>query len=386
MLANIIDPDALKSISPASLSAFARSLGWRRSDSYGEHSDIYVGDGLPEILIPRSDRLGDYASVTSRLIGIFARVLERDEIAVYRDLIGADRDVIRVRSYGAEDDGSVNIDAGVKLVMQAREMLLAAACAVKSPQAIYRAGANKEANDYIGRVKLGQTEHGSFVITLLAPVPPQLQPQLDPSWASIDEEPMERLVTRKLMTALRASRAAAEKALSGQGDAFDQAISDGVSANLCEAVASLIEQSGELDISVTWARTRPTPETHRKISFSYSDAEILKEAARTFRRKQPRPDVTLYGTVNKLKREHEEIEGVVSLKAIIDDRLQSVSAILDQENYKTAIRAHDDQDQVLVTGDLERVKQRWQLTNAQLRILQKEIDEDDVAEQDNSVQ
>ncbi len=376
MQAKILDQEALKAISPSAVSAFARSLGWTRVSSYGEHSDIYAADGKPELLIPRSDRLGDYPSVMSRLIGFFSQTMERDELGVYRDLIGADRDVIRVRSYGADEDGSVNIDAGVKLVAQAREMLLAAACAAKTPQPLFRAGANKEANDYIGRVKLGQTEHGSFVVTLLAPVPPQLQPELDPVWASIDDEPMERLVTRKLVSALSASKLAAERASTGEGSAFDKAVSEGVSANLCEAVASLIEQSGELDISVTWARTRPTPEKHRKISFSQSDADILKEAARTFRRKQPKPDVTLYGTVNKLKRDHEEIEGVVSLKAIVEDKLQSVSAVLDQENYKTAIRAHEIQDQVVVTGDLERVKQRWQLTNATIRILPKEVDDD----------
>src|SRR5205085_12125014 len=131
--------------------------------------------------------------------------LERDELATYRDLIGADRDVIRVRAFGADDNGSVPLDAGVKIVTQARDMLLAAACAVKSPQPLYRAGANKEAIEYMRRVKLGQTEHGSFVVTLLAPVPPFLEPQFDSTCASLEDEPMERMVTRRLMAALEAS-------------------------------------------------------------------------------------------------------------------------------------------------------------------------------------
>src|SRR4051812_12848880 len=79
----------------------------------------------------------------------------------------------------------------------------------------------------------GQTEHGSFVVTLLAPVPPLLQPKLDPSWASPADEPMERLVTRRLMQALEASRTAAEMALSGDAKAFEDAVNAGVSANLC---------------------------------------------------------------------------------------------------------------------------------------------------------
>jgi hypothetical protein len=374
MRAQILDVEALRSVSPAALAAFARSEGWVKSDVFGLHADVYSAESKPEIILPRTDRLADYAATVSRLIRMFAEENETDELATYRDLIGADRDVVRVRAYGGDDDGSVQLDAGVKIVAQSRDMLLAAACAARAPQALYRAGANKEAIEYMRRVKLGQTEHGSFVVTLLAPVPPLLQPQLDPSWVSLDDEPMERMVTRRLMSSLEASRSAAEMALSGDGDAFENAVASGVSANLCEAVANLIEQSNGLDISLTWARTRPTPEALRKVIFSVNDAEILKEAARTFRLRQPKPDVTLYGSIHKLKRDQEEVEGVVTLKTIIDDKSQSVSAVLDQATYAVAVQAHKAQTQVIVTGDLERIGQRWQMTNASVRELPSETD------------
>lgn len=382
MKAQILDVEALRAISPAALAAFARGEGWTKTDVFGTHADVYGGTDRPEIILPRTDRLADYASAVSRLIDVFAKVTERDELATYRDLVGADRDVVRVRAFGGDDDGSVLLDAGVKIVAQASDMLLAAACAAKTPQPLYRAGANKEANDYMRRVKLGQTEHGSFVVTLLAPVPPLLQPvqlPLDQAWANLDDEPMERMVTRRLMSALEASRTAAEMALSGDAAAFENAVASGVSANLCEAVAGLIEQSHGLDISLTWARTRPTPEAHRKVVFSQNDAEILNEAARNFRLRQPKADVTLYGTVHKLKRDQDEVEGVVTLKAIVEDKMQSVRAILDQANYSTAVQAHDAQAQVIVTGDLERVGQRWQVTNANVRELPADDTTDDEA-------
>jgi hypothetical protein len=370
MRAQILDVEALRAITPGALAAYARGEGWEKTDVFGAHSDVYAASNKPEIVLPRTDRLGDYPTIVSTLIGIFSKVVGHDELATYRDLIGADRDVVRVRSLGADDDGSILLDAGVKIVTQAREMLLAAACATRLPQPLYRAGANKDANDYMRRVKLGQTEHGSFVVTLLAPVPPLLQPQLDPGWSRLEDEPFDRQVTRRLVGALEASRQAAELAASGEGtSAFEAAISKGVSANLCEAVASLIEQSNGLDISLTWARTRPTPEAQRKIVFSNSDAEILQEAARTFRARHPKPDVSLFGTVHKLKRDQDEVEGLVTLKAVIDDKLQSVSAVLDQANYSTAVRAHEAKIPVRILGDLERVKQRWQLTNASVTTL-----------------
>ena len=86
---------------------------------------------------------------------------------------------------GRENNGSVLLDEGVELVSQAREMLLAAACATTTPQPVYRAGANRKAGEYMKRVRLGQTEHGSFAVTLMAPVPPMLQMASGETWDQI---------------------------------------------------------------------------------------------------------------------------------------------------------------------------------------------------------
>jgi len=109
------------------------------------------------------------------------------------------------------------------------------------------------------RVRLGQTEHGSFVVTMMTPVPPMLQyPLLDRTWVDFEEEPYERQVTRRLVGALEASRDAAEKVHSGDdATAFENAVSAGVSANLCNAVSKLLYGSSGLEISVSWAKTRP---------------------------------------------------------------------------------------------------------------------------------
>ena len=381
MRTRILDAGALTAISPGALAAYVRGEGWTKTEAYGDHADIYTGEDRPEIIVPRTDRLGDYASVVSRLIGAFGELNSHDELTIYRDLIGADQDVVRVRATGSEDDGSIFLDGGVEMVSQAREMLLAAACAAKAPQRIYRAGANREAAEYMKHVRLGQTEHGSFVVTLMAPVPPLLQPMLDDSWANFDDEPYERQVTRRLVLALKASRDAAERAHSGEGEgAFERAVDAGVSANLCEAVARLIEQSNGLEVSVSWAKTRPTPENRQSIRFSESDAGTLKEAARTFLAKEPELDVTLFGSVHKLTRDRFEADGFVTFKVDMDGKTKSVVSLLDQNNYSVALGAHDARNPVILNGDLERVGQRWRVTNPTVRELTSNDGDEDEAD------
>lgn len=373
MRVNIRDIEALRAVSPAALSAYARASGWTKAEEYGDHSDVYAADEMPEIILPRHQSLGDYASVVRQLIEVFAKIAETDELALYRDLVTADRDVVRVRAPEGEG-GSVNVSDGVALIHAARDMLHAAACSVRNPQPIYRMGANKEAAEYLKRVRLGQTEQGSFVLALLSPVvSPLIQPGFTSDWPP-DEEPIERRITRRLFDGLAAARRATEMTVRGDADAFRRSVDHGVSANLCEALASVMEPFRVIDVIVTWARTRPAPRFRDVVRFADSDAPILREAARSFRSREPRPNETLVGFVRMLKRDAAERDGTIILRTSIDGRNQSVMTVLRQSDYERALSAHGERSPVVVKGDLDRVGQRWHLLNP--RIVDVILDED----------
>lgn len=365
MKTSINDAAALRSITPSALVAYALSEGWAKAESFGDHSDVYQRANSPELILPGTDSLADYPEVVGSVLHILSAEEGRDELQLFRDLAGADRDVIRVRSPEAGDDGSVSIDAGVELVLQARDMLLAAACAAKDPRAAYRAGKVKDAASYMDRVRLGQTEQGSFIVTLLAPVPPALDLLGQGAfWPVEAEEPFDRKVTRTLAKALDASRRAAESAVRGNGmAAFQQAVSSGVNANLCDALATLIDKGNGLEVSLTWARTRPTPEKRKVVRFSESEGDIFREAASRFRSLEPRPDETLTAFVVALDRQPDAGDGKVSLKTFLDGQPVSVRATLPPVMYHQAISAHDASQSVTVTGDLKRAGQRWVLEN-----------------------
>ena len=362
----IRDTEALKSVSPAALSAYARAAGWKKTgEIYREHSDVYVARDRPEILVPRTVRLGDYADVVSRLVEIFARAAETDELSLYRDLVTADRDVIRVRA-AEGDEGAVPLSNGLDLLRGAHDMMLAAACSLDSPRALYRAGSNREAGDYVRRIRLGQTEHGSFTVTLLTPVvSPPMQPALARDWGP-EDAPLERRMTRRLVDALEAARTATERTVGGAADAFFEAVGSGVSANLCDALVTLIEPFPGLDVSVTWARTLPRRTARETARFARADAPILREAARSFRSQEPRPDERLFGFAQRLKRSEAETEGTIVLWASVDGRNQSVTANLEPFDYERALQAHQDRAPVVMQGDLVRTGQRWRLLNAEV--------------------
>ena len=73
-------------ISPGRLAEYALGRGWCKTDNYGEHSDVFTRAGWPELLIPRTAELGDYARVVTRIVEIFAEEAGEDEIAIFNAL------------------------------------------------------------------------------------------------------------------------------------------------------------------------------------------------------------------------------------------------------------------------------------------------------------
>ncbi|WP_322894046.1 MULTISPECIES: hypothetical protein [unclassified Yoonia] len=359
----ITDSDALQAVSVLSVHSYLRAEGWHRGDDLGDRGVVYLGPSDVEVFAPGSDRLGDYPSAISSVVEAIARSENRDELSVYRDLVTADRDVIRFRAPDADDDGSIGLLAGVDLVEQSKEALLAAACSAGSPQRFFRSGRNIPANEYLQSVKLGQTEHGSFVVNLFSPVPPQLSEIPQQSfWPELDEEPFSRKVTRTLANSIEALIDALGQVGRGASiEAFEAAVNYGVSSNLCSAISKLAKDGDGLDFSLSWARTRPAPVPRFTRRFSESDSEILTEAAKVLKQRQSFNNEILEGYITGLNRDVTPVDGKVSLKTFVDGQPRSVMVSLPPAEYRQALDAHDARNVVEIEGDLEFEGQRYYL-------------------------
>lgn len=367
MKVQIRDKNALAAVSPAALSAYARALGWTRGKPWQDVADIYVGDGLPEILVPNTSAIGDFESAVATLMNTFSEVTGQNQLSVFRNLITADRDIIRVRATGSNHDGSLTVSAGADLVCAARDLILAAACSLHEPKPLYRTGSNKIANDYLQGVRLGQTEHGSFAITLLGPiVSPPIQMSLIDE-LHVEDQPFERQVMYRFVEALSAARKATDDTNRGITEAFQHSVDNGVSANLCESLAKLTQALSRFEISVSWASTWLTNKPQSVEQFSEHDEPILKQASQAFRSRFPVPDETLIGYIPRLNRGQYETTGTITFHAKVDGVNRAITVVLPGDQYHQAIRAHDKKATVVLRGDLERKGDRWHLLNPSIQ-------------------
>ena len=201
---------------------------------------------------------------------------------------------------------------------------------------------------------------------MLVPVSPSLT-ESEPTQLPL-LEPFERRATRMLVSGLRACREATELVNRGENiRAFEERIGKGVSANLCQATANLINTGSGLDVSVSWALTRQRHEDQTDeravVSFAPPDAPVLQEVARILGERQERHDERIEGYVSALVRDHSEPDGRVTIKAVIDGALASVKVDFSPSEHTRIIRAHDRRLSVSLEGDLHREGQRWRLMN-----------------------
>ena len=186
----------------------------------------------------------------------------------------------------------------------------------------------------------------------------------------IEDEPFERAATLRLHQAMTSLSQAVRQVEDDHAgiEAFTDRLSDGVTAVLCEAVATMVNESRiGLETSFSWALDRPVADRNQPVVFGRGSQEVLQEAARHIRSLIPEEEIVLAGNVVRLHRDARDGTGEVTIAGVFagdpDERLRRVTMTLPGAVYDEAIRAHDEFDLVEVVGELYRRGNRLYLRN-----------------------
>jgi hypothetical protein len=282
--------DILLALRPGEVQIYLSSRGWR-SKPYGPEGNglLFHHPSMPEadLLLPLKRDLGDYAARMGELVVTLATIEQRPVQEILNDLSGPTGDVFRLRVAGSVAAlGNLPLDEAIKLLDGARQLLWSSAFSIIRPEALHPQRTIKQVDDFLKGCRFGQTERGSFVATILAPVPPEIQPPL----AGLDgglfelQEPFPRQVTSRLMSSLGLVSQAIQDGQPGQ---LLNAVTQGISANLCDALVMMRPPGDEscLDIRVNWARTRPhlPAGVPQSVSFPQEHFPVIEEVGRQLR-------------------------------------------------------------------------------------------------------
>jgi hypothetical protein len=355
----IRDREALASIGLHDLIAYLRANGWIEQSTAILNATSWQRPDAPEeeVLLPKSDQVLDYADRVSDAVAAIEQVEQRPQLAIVRDLAFSSADIVRFRHpVGSAEAESIAIADGVALVKNAYDLMASAAATAVAPRKVLPPRRPHQAIDYMKTLRLGHTERGSFVVTVVSRVAPLLT-RGEPGLLEMMGEPFPRAVILTLDKALRAAKhAASDASSSGRFDAFERAVELGVSANLCDSLVGMARSdqgTQALAIHVAWAPSRPH-QASEPIVFRPDAVEILQEAARVFRDESAMEDAVVIGAVTKVQREPDSSVRSATVACILDEKPRNVLMQLSESDFHLATAAIDKGIGVAFNADIVR--------------------------------
>lgn len=362
MNVDIRDAEAVRQLRPLEVAAYLRSRGWAQVDKKPSKAAIWTltsnGNEF-EAIVPLDNSLADYALRMSEVLGTLAAAEERSQVQIYSDLMTTFADVIRIRIDAPEyRDGSLPINAHAQVAQKARDLLLAAACSATEHRAVWHTRKPSQAIEQLRKIRIGQSERGSYIVTVISKVSPALHVPANGQLFET-EPPFERRVIQTLASSLEhLDAAAASAALTGEFASFEESVSNGVNANLCDAVTGLWgDEDGErsLDFTFSWSPSRPVEKfIPSRVRFSGDRIPLIREAARILRESAPVGDFELQGAVVKLDRLPNQKTGKVTVIGQVEGKSKRVILELGDPSYHLAVQAHEQEKALSCIGELVR--------------------------------
>jgi len=359
MRARITDKETLHRISPQNLRSYVQHKGGH--ELYSTDSSAVWMYGDEEILIPSSTFFGDYSLRISQALSQIETIENRSQLSVFDDIVHISYDIIRVRNVSKEtESGMLGLDKSAEFVLHTKEMVLAAACHAATGKNCYPSRKPQEAERFLKDVRFGKTEQGSFTLTLLSPVFPQLNGQgvlFQPDENVLEALCFENRVIPVLNSGVRSVREAAALASSDlKTEHFTNATKHGLTTNLCDAVVNMYEKLSPdfIEFGIFFSPTRVTKFSDSKTRIEPELIPIIKQASNVIKLSAPEEGVIIRGLITKLVSEEPKESGEVIVRDVLSCKPRNVTIPLDGENYKKACAAHLDKKLVEVEGVLNR--------------------------------
>lgn len=337
-------------IDAGDLQAYLQSKQWHEDGKIRSVATVWHrrDDEEAEILVPWSSAK-DYTVRMRQAVSALASYEARPVSELLKDIRQLLSNVITVRViHDDTSNGTIPINDGVLLIAKAKELLSAAAQSLYSKRKQFTGRAPKEAKDYLETLLLGQTEVGSYVVNLIAPLDPPLN-------KPIGAFSMAEAITHSLVTGLEALQAASV-AYEEQDDirAFDPAVLAGASSNMCDALLGFSGEKRErsFEITVTAAPHPMLDSVSRKFAFDHRHVEVLAQASNYYKDDYVLPQRVVMGYITKLSRPKNESSGAITIDAMIGDVERKVRVELTGDDYHMAVLAHDNSKVVRVEGNV----------------------------------
>jgi len=349
------------------LQAYLRNTGWDRIQTPKDSIALFhkmIGEFVFETALPLSKDFSDYSYRIIDVLEKIAQVEQREVHQVLTDLSIPPADIVRFRVINRDTiGGTISFLEGFNLLESAKKVLFTTACDIIQPEKYHKRLSLKGAQQFIEGCRLGQTEKGSYIASVICPFlnqsPEEKAVQLSIFNQTDDfRHSLTRKVTKRLMFSLGFVKSAIDR-----GEETRIIDLDGeniISGNFLESLVELnaSKESSEIEITTSWSiLATEQPELVKAVKFSKDYIPVLENIISKIRPLEIGTMDDFIGKISMTKADpdiHARSEGEIILNFILgdEDKVSKARVILSNQDYIQACEAHKQGKSVKISGKL----------------------------------
>lgn len=347
---------ALEFITPDLLESYLESQSWIKDGSVSNQANIWHRDNdesyIYEVIQPIDSKIRSYKQRLVEAIKSVSEFEDRDVLAVIDDIKNFSSDLVKVRVIHPDvHGGTIPLEDGVLLIERSRDLLIASTLSTFKKQKVFSGSRSQEVQDFLRKIKLGQTEVGSFVVNLISPIEVNAESQQDGYDTSLA-----RSVSVNLARSLTAISEAVDKyATSKSIFDFEETVNKGVSANLCDALIGLSGRAKARHFSIkikTGGLEAESVNFAKNYEFSPQSIPNLQAASEYLKGRYTVKNFQVLGLVSVLKHLPNDEYGQITVKALVKGKFKSITIQLPLDEYWQAFEAHKAGEEITCHGTL----------------------------------
>lgn len=358
------------------LRGYLKSHGWVEQ-SPGRAASLWYAPDLPgegsSLIVPSHVEPGsfEWRSVIKRLAAFEQKPVDDIVVSIATQYV----DVTRLRAAGEDViQGSIPLEAGVKLVNSARTMLRTVGTTARRPRAAIDGKYSPHGDSIVGQARMAHTEDGSYVVPILMPLPtPSPIESEEDTFEGMEIERMpvessERRIMRMLAQTIAAAHEVIIRPEHSPRRASDLLpfIHAGGSKELITALHSILSEPtvATLETNFTWAGGVDAPGgVANTVVIEAEAVSRLERAADLLHPSERFPGQVYSGQIIAIMHRPGSDYGEIEIDTFHNNRPCRLRVQLGREVFSKTYDWARDERAVLVEGEVSRVSRRLTVEN-----------------------
>lgn len=287
------------------------------------------------VFVPTTIDIADFSRRSEDLVSTLSIQLKLSPALVLKSIANAGYESIRIIANEGEHSNTLSYDAAIDLLQGGFALIDSSAVLALSDDSprLIRGRRPDVVRSYLNSVRVGQTEVGSFVLTLLMPIGAR---NIHETFAAAeDAEIFGSRVALKVSRALEAAHEAVSGKMALRGDLHLR----GLTANFSGGLARMVEAVGNVAVSVEPPKRRKATLRRSLVRFTRNDAVSLRQIQRELTPAEERHPLRIVGTVTEFKEPKGKVSGTIVVSATIFGENRPVRIKYNRNDRETVLKA-----------------------------------------------